>query len=91
MARRLSYPLPQYEANVAYIGNHLLRAFAGNMTARGHAHRMLFLDRDASMYSTPKIEDSPCFHFHSYGQITDLHVRLGLTAGCMRLRRRLQV
>lgn len=75
------WPRNTYEMLV-HEGNALLRNYAVN-TSRHVAHQpLLFLDRAPIMRGAPRLDESPCFHFHPYGALTDAHVALALEALC---------
>ena len=63
------------------LGNALLEEFARNQStgARGSGN-VLYLNRSAATAAPPKLDESPSFHFHPYGALTDVHVQLGLLA-----------
>ena len=61
------YPTPAITRRIAE-GNRLLRAEAAR-------HGLPVLDRSVSML-VPKLRESPCFHHHPYGIMSELHVRI---------------
>ena len=49
-------------------------------TAANGGAPLAYLDRTASMASAPKDTQSPCFAYHPYGALSDLHVEVLLNA-----------
>ena len=56
------------------IGGSGLRAWAN-----AQVPRVPVLDRSVSML-VPPLDESPCFHHHPYGIMSELHVQIGLQA-----------
>ena len=77
-AQQATWPPPAFEALVAE-GNRETRAFVRRTAANGGAP-LAYLDRTASMASAPKDTQSPCFAYHPYGALSDLHVEVLLNA-----------
>ena len=81
---KADFPGAGFERQVVVQGNRILEAFARNKSAaRGGG--VLYLDRSATMHGAKYMDpmsslESPCFHFHPYGVLTDVHVSLGLQA-----------
>ena len=81
---KTDFPGVVFERQVVVQGNAILEAFARNESAaRGGG--VLYLDRSAAMHGAKYMDtvsslQSPCFHFHPYGVLTDVHVSLGLEA-----------
>ena len=67
------FPTRAQERMVA-AGNRWLRAWAN-----AEVPRVPVLDRSVSML-VPPLEESPCFHHHPYGIMSELHVQIGLQA-----------
>lgn len=84
MGPKTDFPGVEFERQVVVQGNAILEAFARNESAaRGGG--VLYLDRSATMHGAKYMDtvsslQSPCFHFHPYGVLTDVHVTLGLEA-----------
>lgn len=84
MGPKTDFPGVVFERQVVVQGNAILEAFARNESAaRGGG--VLYLDRSAAMHGAKYMDtvsslQSPCFHFHPYGVLTDVHVSLGLEA-----------
>ena len=84
MGPKTDFPGVEFERQVVVQGNAILEAFARNESAaRGGG--VLYLDRSAAMHGAKYMDtvsslQSPCFHFHPYGVLTDVHVSLGLEA-----------
>ena len=67
------FPSRAQERMVA-AGNRWIRAWAN-----AELPRVPVLDRSVSML-IPPLEESPCFHHHPYGIMSELHVQIGLQA-----------
>lgn len=67
------FPTRAQERMVA-AGNRWLRAWAN-----AQVPRVPVLDRSVSML-VPPLDESPCFHHHPYGIMSELHVQIGLQA-----------
>ena len=55
------------------------RVAAGNrlLQAEAERRRLAVLDRTTSML-VPKLAESPCYHHHPYGIMSELHVQIAL-------------
>ena len=67
------FPTRAQERMVA-AGNRWLRVWAN-----AQVPRVPVLDRSVSML-VPPLDESPCFHHHPYGIMSELHVQIGLQA-----------
>ena len=67
------FPSRAQERMVA-AGNRWLRAWAN-----AKVPRVPVIDRSVSML-VPPLDESPCFHHHPYGIMSELHVQIGLQA-----------
>ena len=78
-SQQATWPPPAFEALVAE-GNRETRAFVRRTAASGGGAPLAYLDRTATMASAPKDTQSPCFAYHPYGALSDLHVEVLLNA-----------
>ena len=80
------HPGASYEAQVVGKGNAMLESFALNHSGASGGGPVLFVNRSAliagaaAVSGAPAMSESPCFHFHPYGALTDLSVCLALRA-----------
>ena len=80
---KADFPGASYEAQVVGRGNALLDAYARNQSGGGpvlYVNRSAPIAGAAAVAGAPAMIESPCFHSHPYGALTDVSVCLVLRA-----------